>query len=151
MPSPNYSAYTIQTLSFFTDNVWKFDVLDGCNLAPADRTEVGTTESTHSSYSGPQFNMNPYYGMTQKNGKLYGFAGENNTPVYQWPGQIFEIDQDWEGRTKTIYSGLTGVLPFGFNVCNVGGFAYDKGNDCFTLLRGTTEIGVPPPPPPNIK
>ena len=148
MPSPNYSAYTIQTLSFFTDNVWKFDVLDGCNLAPADRTEVGTTESTHSSYSGPQFNMNPYYGMTQKNGKLYGFAGENNTPVYQWPGQIFEIDQDWEGRTKTIYSGLTGVLPFGFNVCNVGGFAYDKGNDCFTLLRGTTEIGVPPPPPP---
>ena len=68
--------------------------------------------------------------------------------MYQWPGQIYEIDQDWGGRTKTIYSGLTGPLPFGAQVCNMGGFAYDKGNDCFTLLKGTTEIGVPPPPPP---
>ena len=155
MPSPNFSAYTIQSLSVFGPNVWKYDLYQW-NFAPLGsapplipRTEVGTTESIHSSYSGPQFNMNPYYGMTQKNGKLYGFGAENNTPQYQWPGQIFQIDQDWGGRAKTIYSGLTGVLPFGFQVCNVGGFAYDKANDCFTLLKGTTMLHTTPPPLPN--
>ena len=86
MPSPNFSAYTIQSPSVFGPNVWKYDLYQW-NFAPLGstpplipRTEVGTTESIHSSYSGPQFNMNPYYGMTQKNGKLYGFGAENNTP-----------------------------------------------------------------------
>ena len=84
MPSPNFSAYTIQ--SSLGDNVWKYDLYQW-NLAPPSwtapyipRTVVGSTDSPNSSYSGPSFNMNPLYGMTQKNGKLYGFAGENNAP-----------------------------------------------------------------------
>ena len=154
MPGNYFSAYTITQPSFFGPNLWRYD-LDVWNFAPLGsippsiaRTEVGTTESPESSYSGLYFNMDPYYGMTQKNGKLYGFAGENGSALYQWPGQIFEINQDWGGRTKTIYSGLTATLPFGLNTNNCGGFAYDKANDCFTLLKGTTMLHTPPPPPP---
>ena len=155
MPSPNFSAYTIQSMSWNGPNVWKYDLYQ-CNLAPIgsvppliSRTEVGTTESSDSSFSGPFFNMDPYYGMTQKNKKLYGFGAENGLQIWDEPGQIFEIDQDWGGRAKTIYSGLTLTLPFNSHgwVPTGGGFAYDEENDCFTLLRCATMHGVVIPGP----
>jgi len=151
MPSPNFSAYTIQQGSISGPNIWKYDLYEW-NLAPVGsppplipRNEAGITESPESSYSGPFFNMDPYYGMTQKNKKLYGFAGENGSiSSWQLPGQIFKTDQDWGGRTKTIYSGLTLTLPYDNHGWQplVGGFAYDEANDCFTLLRCTNMQGV---------